>query len=146
MHDHRIRLSADVVQKAEVIAAEWGLKNARAAVEAVFRRYADEYLYGRLGGVLMQGGVATASPGTLASPLPKSANGSPELMPNRIPSMMPSSFSAASLNHAGISHAVAASGMTSPMAPGFANNLSPNPNAKPATCEALDALDDLLAL
>lgn len=47
MHDNKIRLSHDVLEKAEQIAAEWGLKNARAAIEAVFRRYSDEYLYGR---------------------------------------------------------------------------------------------------
>ncbi|MFM7447738.1 MAG: hypothetical protein ACKO24_03965 [Leptolyngbyaceae cyanobacterium] len=46
MHDNKIRLSPDVLQKADQIASEWGLKNARAAVEAVFRRYADDYLYG----------------------------------------------------------------------------------------------------
>lgn len=49
MHDNKVRLSADVLEKAEQIAAEWGLKNVRAAVEAVFRRYADDYLYGRGG-------------------------------------------------------------------------------------------------
>ncbi len=47
MHDNKVRLSQDVLEKAEQIAAEWGLKNTRAAVEAVFRRYADEYRYGR---------------------------------------------------------------------------------------------------
>jgi hypothetical protein len=47
MYDNKIRLSQDVIQKAELIAAEWGLKNARAAIEAVFRRYSDDYLYGR---------------------------------------------------------------------------------------------------
>lgn len=46
-YDNKVRLSQDVLEKAEQIAAEWGLKNARAAVEAVFRRYADDYLYGR---------------------------------------------------------------------------------------------------
>jgi hypothetical protein len=46
MHDNKIRLSPDVLEKADQIASEWGLKNARAAVEAVFRRYADDYLYG----------------------------------------------------------------------------------------------------
>jgi len=49
MHDNKVRLSHDVLEKAERIAAEWGLKNARAAVEAVFRRYCDDYLYGRPG-------------------------------------------------------------------------------------------------
>lgn len=43
----RITLSPDVFAKAELIAAQWGLKNARAAVEAVFRCYSDDYLYGR---------------------------------------------------------------------------------------------------
>ena len=43
MYDNKVRLSQDVIEKAEVIASEWGLKNARAAVEAVFRRYADDY-------------------------------------------------------------------------------------------------------
>jgi hypothetical protein len=47
MYDNKIRLSQDIIQKAELIAAEWGLKNARAAIEAVFRRYSDDYLYGR---------------------------------------------------------------------------------------------------
>ncbi|MBD2019915.1 hypothetical protein H6F43_06900 [Leptolyngbya sp. FACHB-36] len=47
MYDNKIRLSPDVIEKANQIAQEWGLKNARAAVEAVFRRYCDEYLNGR---------------------------------------------------------------------------------------------------
>jgi hypothetical protein len=46
MYDNKVRLSQDVLDKATLIASEWGLKNARAAVEAVFRRYADEYLNG----------------------------------------------------------------------------------------------------
>jgi hypothetical protein len=46
MYDNKVRLSQDVLEKADLIASEWGLKNARAAVEAVFRRYADEYLDG----------------------------------------------------------------------------------------------------
>lgn len=45
MYDNKVRLSKDVLDKAEVIASAWGLKNARAAVEAVFRRYADDYLH-----------------------------------------------------------------------------------------------------
>ncbi|EKQ67659.1 hypothetical protein OsccyDRAFT_3942 [Leptolyngbyaceae cyanobacterium JSC-12] len=52
MYDNKIRLSQDVLEKAEIIAQEWGLKNARAAVEAVFRRYADEYLGRRSSGEL----------------------------------------------------------------------------------------------
>ncbi|MBU6228637.1 MAG: hypothetical protein KGQ93_02960 [Cyanobacteria bacterium REEB459] len=51
MHDNKVRLSYDVLEKADRIAQEWGLKNARAAVEAVFRRYCDDYLYGRPGEV-----------------------------------------------------------------------------------------------
>ena len=46
MYDNKVRLSQDVLDKASLIASEWGLKNARAAVEAVFRKYADEYLDG----------------------------------------------------------------------------------------------------
>jgi hypothetical protein len=42
--DNKVRLSSDILAKAELIAQEWGLKNARAAVEAVFRRYSDSYL------------------------------------------------------------------------------------------------------
>ncbi len=48
MYDNKVRLSKDILDKAELIAAEWGLKNSRAAIEAVFRKYADDYLYGRL--------------------------------------------------------------------------------------------------
>ena len=55
MYDNKVRLSKDILDKAELIAAEWGLKNSRAAIEAVFRKYADDYLYGRL-----QGGSAIA--------------------------------------------------------------------------------------
>ena len=47
MHDNKVRLSKDILEKAQAIADEWGLKNPRAAVEAVFRRYSDDYLYGR---------------------------------------------------------------------------------------------------
>ncbi len=43
-YDNKVRLSSDVLEKAELIAQEWGLKNARAAVEAVFRKYSDSYL------------------------------------------------------------------------------------------------------
>jgi hypothetical protein len=46
MYDNKVRLSPDVLEKARLIAEEWGLKNTRAAVEAVFRKYADEYLGG----------------------------------------------------------------------------------------------------
>jgi hypothetical protein len=46
MYDNKIRLSQDVLEKAELIAQEWGLKNARAAIEAVFRKYSDVYLQG----------------------------------------------------------------------------------------------------
>ena len=52
-----MRLSSDVLVKAEAIAAEWGLKTSQEAVEAVFRKYADEYMYGRLGDVGVRNGV-----------------------------------------------------------------------------------------
>jgi hypothetical protein len=42
--DNKIRLAPDVLAKAEAISQTWGLKNSRAAVEAVFRKYADDYL------------------------------------------------------------------------------------------------------
>ncbi len=40
-------LSEDVMMMAQAIAMEWGLKTPRDAVEAVFRKYANEYMYGR---------------------------------------------------------------------------------------------------
>jgi hypothetical protein len=43
----QVRLSEDVMVMAQTIATEWGLKNPRDAVEAVFRKYANEYMYGR---------------------------------------------------------------------------------------------------
>jgi hypothetical protein len=49
-YDNKVRLSSDVLAKAELIAQEWGLKNARAAVEAVFRKYSDRYLQEHSGG------------------------------------------------------------------------------------------------
>ena len=42
--DNKIRLSPDAIAKADAIAQTWGLKNSRAAIEAVFRKYADDYL------------------------------------------------------------------------------------------------------
>lgn len=61
MHDNKVRLSKDVLDKAQIIADEWGLKNSRAAVEAVFRRYADDYLYGRnQGNMAVVGGMNVA--------------------------------------------------------------------------------------
>lgn len=47
MYDNKVRLSKDVIEQAELIAEEWGLKNARAAIEAVFRKYADDYMMHR---------------------------------------------------------------------------------------------------
>jgi hypothetical protein len=69
MHDNKVRLSQDVIDKAEVIASEWGLKNARAAVEAVFRKYSDEYLHGRLSPTNV---VATQAIATPSAPMPTS--------------------------------------------------------------------------
>ncbi|MEM8804935.1 MAG: hypothetical protein AAGF01_02665 [Cyanobacteria bacterium P01_G01_bin.38] len=106
MPDNKIRISGDILTKAEQIAAEWGLKNARAAVEAVFRRYCDDYLYGRLGhGVTLPGGGAAPSPDPsvpLANTMTVSAHSSVQ------------------------------------------NSASGDSFAPP--CEALDALDDLLAM
>lgn len=87
MYDNKIRLSQDVLEKAELIAQEWGLKNARAAVEAVFRRYADEYLARR-------------------SPEPPPLSAAPPPRPQPVAAQPPS----------------------------------------PATCDALNELDDLLGL
>ena len=73
MYDNKIRLSQDVLEKAELIAQEWGLKNARAAVEAVFRKYADEYLNRQPGATGGLGGSGEAAPLTPA----KSESASP---------------------------------------------------------------------
>lgn len=62
MYDNKVRLSQDVLEKASLIASEWGLKNARAAVEAVFRKYADDYLNGSQRG--------TEAPSTWRMPAP----------------------------------------------------------------------------
>ncbi|PSN15202.1 hypothetical protein C7293_08250 [filamentous cyanobacterium CCT1] len=96
--DNKVRLSQDVLEKADRIAAEWGLKNARAAVEAVFRRYCDDYLYSR-----------PADMGEF------------------------------------VAHASAPQGYgrTLPAPGGRSERRSPPPSPK---CEALDALDQLLAL
>ena len=55
-----------MIEKAEIIATEWGLKNARAAVEAVFRKYSDEYLHGRMSPTNV---VATQSMAVVAKPV-----------------------------------------------------------------------------
>ncbi|MBW4518216.1 MAG: hypothetical protein KME16_00590 [Scytolyngbya sp. HA4215-MV1] len=67
MYDNKIRLSQDVLEKAEQIAQEWGLKNARAAVEAVFRRYSDAYLRST-------GGSGNSMPTAFAPLQPAAAN------------------------------------------------------------------------
>jgi hypothetical protein len=78
MHDNKVRLSQDVLEKAEQIASEWGLKNARAAVEAVFRKYCDEYLYGRIvdfeGSAPLARMPSAASYGQALTTLPKGAS------------------------------------------------------------------------
>ncbi|MGF1499866.1 MAG: hypothetical protein ACFB8W_24015 [Elainellaceae cyanobacterium] len=73
MYDNKVRLSSDVIEKAQLIAAEWGLKNTRAAVEAVFRRYADEYLYGRHPLPSEAAAYAPANPGLMAIAPPEMA-------------------------------------------------------------------------
>lgn len=93
--DNKVRLSQDVLEKADRIAAEWGLKNARAAVEAVFRRYCDDYLCGC---------PSEAGPAFVARESQSQAYGGG----------LPSSGS--------------------------------RPTSLPPKCEALDALDQLLAL
>lgn len=66
MYDNKVRLSQDVLEKATLIASEWGLKNARAAVEAVFRKYADEYLNGPRRAVEKPGNWSMAMPTGMA--------------------------------------------------------------------------------
>lgn len=100
--DNKVRLSPDVLEKAERIAAEWGLKNARAAVEAVFRKYCDDYLHGR-------------------------------------PS--PSPWSSRSLAEGGATYGQTHYGQAVP-----AYGDLPITSASSPPCEALDALDQLLAL
>jgi hypothetical protein len=70
MHDNKLRLSPDVIAKAEEIAETWGLKNSRAAVEAVFRKYADDYQYGRQPMMAMLQGLPLADGSGMMSPIP----------------------------------------------------------------------------
>ncbi len=101
--DNKVRLSQDVLEKADRIAAEWGLKNARAAVEAVFRCYCDDYLQGR-------------SPGA-DSAMSRAASSAYLGREDNLPPYGEAQFAAAK------------------------RSASPAPK-----CEALDALDQLLAL
>ena len=73
MHVNKVRLSQDVLEKANHIAQEWGLKNARAAVEAVFRRYCDDYLHGRAPGM----GEAVTVPSLRSLPASYPTGGAP---------------------------------------------------------------------
>ncbi|MEL6327448.1 MAG: hypothetical protein AAFQ61_11160 [Cyanobacteria bacterium J06626_23] len=97
MYDNKIRISKDVIEKAQRIADEWGLKNSRAALEAVFRKYSDEYLYGRLGGPVQYAPMLATS----IAPAPP------------MPAVQPP---------------------------------PPAPKGEKPGCEAIDALDDLLAM
>lgn len=72
MYDNKIRLSQDVLEKAELIAQEWGLKNARAAVEAVFRKYADEYLSRHTGRTSTEQSLVEPLVDVIPMPQPKS--------------------------------------------------------------------------
>jgi hypothetical protein len=73
MHDNKIRLSQDVLEKAAQIAELRGLKNARAAVEAVFRVYADDYVQGQAeGGVVMHRPLLATMPTRTHSSSPRS--------------------------------------------------------------------------
>ena len=92
-----------MLEKAEQIANEWGLKNARAAVEAVFRKYCDDYLYGRMAPV--QGNSPLAMMSTAA----------------------------------GYGQSIGSGQKAAPRAAG-------QEAGDPPPCEALDALDRLLAL
>lgn len=47
IHPDSLKLSDDVMRMAQTISSEWGLKTPIDAVEAVFRKYANEYMYGR---------------------------------------------------------------------------------------------------
>jgi hypothetical protein len=78
MHDNKLRLSADIILKAEEIAQTWGLKNSRAAIEAVFRKYADDYLYGRQPAFTMP--VLSESP-TLQMPTMSTPETTPKATP-----------------------------------------------------------------
>jgi hypothetical protein len=71
MYDNKIRLSQDVLEKAELIAQEWGLKNARAAVEAVFRKYADEYLSRNTGRAIVERSLIESPLTVMPKPQPK---------------------------------------------------------------------------
>jgi hypothetical protein len=109
MYDNKIRLSQDVLEKAELIAEEWGLKNVRAAVEAVFRRYSDDYLGGR--GRMIDVSHSPQNPSHAAN------------------------YTATT--HANVFNMVAVdSTRKQPV----------NPVESAPDCEALDALDDLLAM
>ena len=99
MYDNKIRISKDVIEKAQMIADAWGLKTPRVALEAVFRKYADEYMYGRLDG----GGLAAL--GVASGP--------------------------AEISVAPVSNAIAPKATAKISMPG---------------CEAIDELDDLLAM
>ncbi|MEO1592108.1 MAG: hypothetical protein AAFU71_12555 [Cyanobacteria bacterium J06632_22] len=90
-----------MIEKAQLIADEWGLKNPRVALEAVFRKYADEYMYGRVSG----GSLAVAGPPVTAAAVPEMS--------------------------VAISPVPRTQATTKISAPG---------------CEAIDALDDLLAM
>jgi hypothetical protein len=118
MYDNKIRLSQDVLTKAEVIAAEWGLKNARAAVEAVFRKYADEYLYGRLCQRCREGLSCSAVTPPIGLSVVSSSVATHQPSPAR----------------------------SSPSIPPIAPSQTAAVMAESSGCEAIDALDDLLAL
>ncbi|MDJ0708060.1 MAG: hypothetical protein QNJ46_32710 [Leptolyngbyaceae cyanobacterium MO_188.B28] len=77
MHDNKIRISRDVLDKAELIAAEWGLKNARAAVEAVFRCYSDDYLSRHRMGVAPSPNLYAAA-NAMIQPAPMKTVGQPQ--------------------------------------------------------------------
>lgn len=79
--DNKVRLSQDVLEKADRIAAEWGLKNARAAVEAVFRRYCDDYLYGHSPQAGSSGLVQESAPFSYGRVAPGRSSCTPSVSP-----------------------------------------------------------------
>lgn len=140
MYDNKIRLSSDVLSKATIIAEEWGLKNARAAVEAVFRKYSDEYLYGRL----CQG----VSHGTVQGVTSKYASPDiPQDISRRCtcPAMAAPAISVPVISPSAVSTPMALSARQSVNHSSMSHNRSRSIPTE-STCEALDALNDLLAL
>ncbi|MBE9028675.1 hypothetical protein IQ266_02745 [filamentous cyanobacterium LEGE 11480] len=100
MHDNKLRLSPDVINKAEEIAETWGLKNARAAIEAVFRKYADDYQYGRqpMMAMFSEMQMQAMSMGDAATMMPATVPAVPTAPPVREPIAVAAPTSCKALN------------------------------------------------